>query len=117
MADAAESLLAAEVEPFPLTADLVHMLFQLRLPTVSYIPVGLELQVRDAWIAEVQAVTQHPRDETKWVRLLLFCIAFSAPFDPFAQASGVRVVVNLVSVVRSATFFESGTPLTASFAS
>ena len=82
MADAAEALLAAEVEPFPLTADLVHMLFHLRLPTVNYIPVGLVLQVRDAWITKVRAVPQQPRDDATWVRLLLFWHCVFSTFRP-----------------------------------
>ena len=57
MTESVKPLLAAEVEPFPLIGDLVHMLLQLRLPTVTHILVGLELPVCDAWIAEVQAVT------------------------------------------------------------
>ena len=51
----------AEVQPFPLTVDLLHILFQLPTPTLLRIPSGLELQVRDAWIAEVQGVPPTPR--------------------------------------------------------
>ena len=82
MAHHAPDLLPAEVEPFPLTADILHILFQLRIPTVGRIPTGLELQVRDAWIAEVQAVTQQPSDSESWVRLLLFWTCVLNTFQP-----------------------------------
>ena len=72
MAHIADDLLPAEVEPFPLTLEILHMVFQLRIPTVNRIPTGLELQVRDAWIGEVQAVINKPDDSESWVRLLLF---------------------------------------------
>ena len=37
----AEELLPAEVEPFPLSADVLHMTFHLQIWTLSKIPSGL----------------------------------------------------------------------------
>ena len=58
------------------------MVFQLCIPIVSRIPTGLELQVRDAWIAEVQAVIDKPDDTERWVRLLLFGACVLNTFVP-----------------------------------
>ena len=82
MGDEADDLLPTEVDPFPLTVEILHMVFQLRIPTVSRIPTGLELQVRDAWIAEVQAVIDKPDDTERWVRLLLFWTCVMNTFVP-----------------------------------
>ena len=72
----------AEVEPFPLTAKLLHIIFQLLTLTLPMIMSGLELQVRDAWIADIQAVTQHPDDTENWVCLLAFWICVLPLYQP-----------------------------------
>ena len=82
MSQAADALPPREVEPFPLTAEILHMCFQLHTPTLPRIPFGLELQVRDAWIAEVQAVTLHPHDVERWVRLLAIWLCVLPTYQP-----------------------------------
>ena len=82
MSHEADALLPTEVEPFPLTTNIFHMCFELHTPTFPKIPTGVESQVRDAWIADVKAVTLHPHDIERWVRLLAFWICVLPTFQP-----------------------------------
>ena len=82
MPQEAEALLRAEVEPFPLTADILHLCFQLQITTIPRIPSGPDLLLRDAWIEEVVSVTQRPRDVGRWVRLLVFWICVLPTYQP-----------------------------------
>ena len=72
MSHEAEELLPAEVEAFSLTADILHMCVLFHVHTLSRIPTGIELQVRDAWVTEVQAVATLPSDNEKWVDMFPF---------------------------------------------
>ena len=106
MANAVDDLLPSEVEPFPLTTEILHMVFQLRIPTTSRIPSGLELTVRDAWVAEVQAVTRHPDEPERWVRLLLFWICVLNTFQPTRACERRQVTRTLCQRRQSSHFLQ-----------
>ena len=68
------ALLRVEVQRFLLTADILHMCFQLHIPTLPRNPYSVELQMRYARITEVQAVTLQSHDPGRWICLLAFWI-------------------------------------------
>ena len=70
------------VHDAPLGVEDLHATFSVRTATVSHIPRGLELAVRDAWLAEVRAVLATPSSEAAVARLLLFPLCVLTPFLP-----------------------------------
>ena len=62
------------------------MSFPFCLQVVHFIPARIEIQVHDAWIAEVQVVTKYPRDEDK----SFANIVFSTPSTLFAQVGSAN---------------------------
>ena len=77
-----DDVLLVEVEPFPFTPEILHMVFQLRIPTVSRVPTRSELYVCDAWIAEVKLFITKPDDTETSLRFLLFYTCILNMFQP-----------------------------------
>ena len=71
----AADLLPTKVEsPPPLIMNTLHILFKMRIPNVGLILIGLQLEVREAWIALVLDVIELLNNIERWALLFSTCI-------------------------------------------